>query len=134
MEFWKKTRKKKTTSLGALEKTMKRKTITLRFWPRRRRSQPWSFQIKPRKRPRLWKLWKKTMKKKTKPVGVLEKNYDCKKKTKPMFFYNPHFLPQELYPESCKYEGGKLKICVDLHDTKGGRLKLFKSHKKPRKR
>jgi hypothetical protein len=30
--------------LGALEKTMKKKTTTLRFWPRRRRPQPWSFR------------------------------------------------------------------------------------------
>jgi hypothetical protein len=30
--------------LGALEKTMKKKTTTLRFWPRRRRPQPCSFQ------------------------------------------------------------------------------------------
>jgi hypothetical protein len=44
MEFWEKTRKKKTTTLGTLEKTMKKKTTTLRFWPRRRRSQPWSFR------------------------------------------------------------------------------------------
>jgi hypothetical protein len=36
MEFWKKTKKKKTIALGALEKTMKKKTTTLRFWPRRR--------------------------------------------------------------------------------------------------
>jgi hypothetical protein len=40
MEFWKKTRKKKTTILGALEKTIKKNTITLRFWPRRRKPQP----------------------------------------------------------------------------------------------
>jgi hypothetical protein len=40
MEFWKKTRKKKTTALGTLEKTMKKKTTTLRFWPGRRRPQP----------------------------------------------------------------------------------------------
>jgi len=43
LEFWEKTRKKKTTTLGTLEKTMK-KTTTLRFWLGRRRSQPWSFR------------------------------------------------------------------------------------------
>jgi hypothetical protein len=30
--------RKKKMVLGALEKTMKNKTITLKFWPRRRRS------------------------------------------------------------------------------------------------
>jgi hypothetical protein len=37
MEFWKKIKKKKTMILGALEKTIKKKTITLRFWLGRRR-------------------------------------------------------------------------------------------------
>jgi hypothetical protein len=46
-----------------------------------------------------------------------------------MFFYSPRFLPK-----SCKHEDMKLKICVDLQNTRGGKLKLFKSHKKPRKR
>jgi hypothetical protein len=35
-------RKKKTT-LGTLEKTMKKKTMTLKFWPRKKKPQPWSF-------------------------------------------------------------------------------------------
>jgi hypothetical protein len=40
MEFWKKTRKKKTIALGALKKPMKKKTTTLRFRPGRKRPQP----------------------------------------------------------------------------------------------
>jgi len=39
-----KPRKKKTIALGALEKTMKKKTTTLKFRLGRRRLQPWSFQ------------------------------------------------------------------------------------------
>jgi hypothetical protein len=40
LEFWKKTKNKKNTTLGtlgALEKTMKNKTTTLRFQSRKRR-------------------------------------------------------------------------------------------------
>jgi hypothetical protein len=44
MEFWKKIRKIKTMTLGALKKTIKKKTTTLRFWLGRKRPQPWSFQ------------------------------------------------------------------------------------------
>jgi hypothetical protein len=74
MEFWKKTRKKKTMTLGTLEKTMKKKIISLRFRPGRRKPKPWSFQKNQEKKdhnygvfektkkkttPRLWELWKK---------------------------------------------------------------------------
>ncbi len=44
MEFWKKTKKKKTKALGALEKNHEEKTTTLKFQLRRKRSQPWNFQ------------------------------------------------------------------------------------------
>jgi hypothetical protein len=37
LEFWKKTKNKKNTTLGALEKTMKNKTTTLKFQSRKRR-------------------------------------------------------------------------------------------------
>jgi hypothetical protein len=40
MEFWRKNRKKKTMTLGALEKTMKRETTTLRLRLGRKRPQP----------------------------------------------------------------------------------------------
>jgi hypothetical protein len=40
-----KTMKKKTTTLGALEKSKKKKTMALKVWPR--------------KRKKLWELWKK---------------------------------------------------------------------------
>jgi hypothetical protein len=36
MEFWKKTRKKKTKALGALEKNHEKKTTNLKFQPRRK--------------------------------------------------------------------------------------------------
>jgi hypothetical protein len=42
MEFWKKTKKKKTKALGTLEKNHEEKTTTLKFQPRRKRSQPWN--------------------------------------------------------------------------------------------
>ncbi len=59
MEFRKKTKNKKKIALGTLEKTMKNKMTTLRFWPRRR-PYPWNFGKKlRRKRPQLWELWKK---------------------------------------------------------------------------
>jgi hypothetical protein len=34
--------------LGTLEKTMKKKTTTSRFWLRRKRPHPWGFEKKPR--------------------------------------------------------------------------------------
>jgi hypothetical protein len=48
MEFCKKIRKKKTMTLGALEKTMKKKTTTMEFSKELGRRLPW-----------LWELWKK---------------------------------------------------------------------------
>jgi hypothetical protein len=48
MEFWKKTKNKKNTALGALgalEKSRKKKTMTSRVWLGRKK---W-----------LWELWKK---------------------------------------------------------------------------
>jgi len=71
----------------------------------------------------------KTMKKKTKLVGVLKKNRIVRRRPNPCFF-----TILVSYPKSCKHEGRKLKICVHLHNTRGGKLKLFKSHKKLRKR
>jgi hypothetical protein len=51
--------KKKKMTLGTLEKTMKKKTTTLKFWLKRRRPQPWSFGKKPRiRKTQLWELWK----------------------------------------------------------------------------
>jgi hypothetical protein len=49
---------KKKTTLGILEKTMKKNTIISRFHLGRRRSQLWSFGKKPRiRRAQLWELW-----------------------------------------------------------------------------
>jgi len=46
--------------LGALEKTMKKKTTTLRFWLGRRKPKPWSFFKKlGKRRPQLWELLEK---------------------------------------------------------------------------
>jgi len=38
------------------------------------------------KRPQLWELWKKTMKKNTKPMGVLEKTRTKIRRSNPCFF------------------------------------------------
>jgi hypothetical protein len=63
------------------------------------------------------------MKKNIEPMGIFEKTKIVRRRP------NPSFLPK-----SCKHEGRKSKICLDLQNTRGGRLKLFKSCKKPRKR
>jgi hypothetical protein len=58
--------KKKKMTLRTLEKTMKKKTMTSRFQPGRRRPQPWNFGTKTRnnKNTTLGVL-EKTMKNKT---------------------------------------------------------------------
>jgi hypothetical protein len=72
-------RKKKTT-LGTLEKTMKKKTITLKFWPRRIKTIAMEFwkKTKNKNNTTLGAL-EKTMKEKTTTLGALEKSR--KKKT-----------------------------------------------------
>jgi hypothetical protein len=107
MEFWKKPKKKNTTTLGALEKTMKKKITTLRFWPRRKRPQPWSFRKKQEEDHDLGSFGK-NHEEEDRTHGSFGKDWDCKK-TKPIFFYSPRFLPK-----SYKHERRKLEICVDL--------------------
>ncbi len=98
MEFWKKIRKKKTMTLGALEKTTKKKTKALKLWLGRRRPQPWSFwknqeedhnhgvfeKTKKKTNVALGAL-EKTMKKETEPMGVLEKTRTIRRKPNPCF-------------------------------------------------
>jgi len=87
------------------------------------------FSNKTKKKITTLEALEKTMKKKTKPVGVLEKISIIRRKPNPCFF-----TILVSYPKSCKHEGRKLKICVDLQNTRRGRLKLFKNHKNQRKK
>ncbi len=62
MEFWKKIKNKKNTTLGALgalEKTMKKKTTTLGALKKSRKKKTIALRVWPKRRKWLWELWKK---------------------------------------------------------------------------
>jgi hypothetical protein len=62
MEFWKKTKNKNSTALGtlgALEKTMKKKTMTLGALEKSKKKKTMALKVRLRRRRWLWELWKK---------------------------------------------------------------------------
>ncbi len=74
-------------NLGALEKTMKNKTTTLKFWLGRKKTITMEFWKKTRKKKttNLGAL-EKTMKKKIEPMGILEKIRTIRRRANPCFF------------------------------------------------
>jgi len=59
MEFWKKTKNKKSTTLGtlgALEKIMKKKTTTLGALEKFKKKKTMALKVRPRRRRWLWEL------------------------------------------------------------------------------
>jgi hypothetical protein len=62
MKFWKKTRNKNNTILGVLEtleKIMKKKTTTLGSLEKSRKKKTMALKVRPRRRRWLWEFWKK---------------------------------------------------------------------------